>query len=216
MKWTIFSNLVRFLCKFRSHLVLPGVPKKFLEPPLSLFLHAFLEPPGVTRLLKTVLRDFQSELGILLRLFGPPGATRLPKAIFADHRTVPASSCVFRATWCYQASHSSFRRPPEIAVPGAGAGDGQSGGQSQMPSGQMLKQDEVLRSFDCNMQWAVTTSDDKCIGYSLAIVVSRHLAMLAAFCACEFQEDSGSKLPWPALHQLRPRAQPQWRLMWQR
>ena len=94
VKWTIFSNLVRFLCKFRSHLVLPGVPKKFLEPPLSLFLHAFLQPPGVTRLLKTVLRDFQSELGILLRLFGPPGA-------------------FVWASWCDQAAQSNIRRPPD-------------------------------------------------------------------------------------------------------
>ena len=109
----IFSNLVRSLCKFRSHLVLPGFPKKFVEPPLSLFLHAFLEPPGVTRLLKTVFRGFQSELGIscvcsglLVRpgfpkqyspatglslhphviFFGPPGATRLPTAVFGGHQ----------------------------------------------------------------------------------------------------------------------------------
>ena len=66
----------------------------------------------MTRLLKTVFRGFQSELGILVRLFGPPGATRPPKAIFAGYRPVPASSCVFRATWCYQAFHSRFRRPP--------------------------------------------------------------------------------------------------------
>ena len=188
----IFSNLVRSLCKFRSHLVLSGFPKKFLEPPLSLFLHAFLEPPGVTRLLKTVFRSFQSELGISCVCSGLLVRPGFPKQYSPATGLSLHPHVIFRATWCYQASHSSFRRPPEIAVPGAGAGDGQSDGQSQMPSGQMLQQDEVLGSFDCNMQWAGTTSGDKCIGYSLAIVVSRHLAMLAALWTGEFQEVPGS------------------------
>ena len=127
----------------------------------------------MTRLLKTVFRSFQSELGISCVCSGLLVRPGFPKQYSPATGLSLHPHVIFRATWCYQASHSSFRRPPEIAVPGAGAGDGQSDGQSQMPSGQMLQQDEVLGSFDCNMQWAVTTSGNKCIGYSLAIVDSR-------------------------------------------